>query len=146
MRTATVTILLIITGLFSCSKDTSLNGGGYNPGIMSAYIGGSLWYANTGYVQFPNATAITLYGAYNGQAHISIVIGGYSGPGYYILGGFNTASFYDGNGLDYLATNGSVTITSDNGTQVMGNFQFSGISTVGGYPIYINNGQFNLTR
>ncbi len=146
MLTRTITILFILTAFISCSKDTSNGTNSYNPGYMSAYIGSSYWYATTGYAQTPNVNAINLYAAYNNQSHISIALGGYTGPGNYILGGFNGADFYDGNGNDYTATSGTITITSDNGTQVLGIFTFSGIGSFTGGEVSITGGQFNLTR
>ena len=147
MLARTIAILFILsTTLLSCTKDESMTNNGYNPGLMSADIGGSLWYANSGNAVSQTATALDLYAAYNNQSHISIVLGGYTGTGGYSLGGFNSAIYYDGNGIEYPATNGYISITSDNGTQVMGTFYFSGTSITGGYPVSITNGQFNLSR
>lgn len=146
MLARTITILFIVTSLLSCSKDDSPYNSAYNPGIMSAYVAGNLWYANEGYYQTPNATSLQMYADFNGQSHISISIGNYTGPGSYFITGFNGADYYDGNGLDYAATSGSLTVTSDNGTQILGTFQFAGFSTVGGYPINITGGQFRLTK
>jgi hypothetical protein len=144
-----ITILFILFSLFifaSCTKDINNQNSLYNPGLMSANIGGSLWFANTGYAQTPNINTLDLYGTYNNQSYLSMVISNYSGIGTYSIGGFNAATFYDGSGNEYTATNGAVYVTSDNGAQVLGTFYFSGYSTTGGYPISVTSGQFNLSR
>jgi hypothetical protein len=142
-----IILLLITTCLSSCTPDAmNNNGNGSNPGLMSADINGSLWYANNGYATSPNVSVLQLNGNYNSAAHIYISISGYTGTGSYSLGGFNSAIYYDGNGTDYPATTGNLTVTSDNGSQVMGIFSFSGTSTVGGLPIAVSSGHFNLSR
>lgn len=137
---------IFLNSLLSCTKDLNNQNSAYNPGLMSADIGGSLWFANSGFVQTPNMSTLNLYGTYNSQSHLTIGINNYSGPGSYNLGGFNTAIFSDANGNEYDATNGVLYITSDNSIQVLGTFYFSGFSTIGGYPISVSNGQFNLSR
>ena len=148
MKLATVLFTIILSvSFFSCSKDANnYYANGNNYGIMSANINGSYWSANNGYAQIPSAYTLTLYASYNQQSYMAINISGYTGPGDYTLGGFNTAIFYDGSGTEYDATNGTVTVTSDNSGNVQGYFYFSGLGYNGGNSVNVTNGSFNLNE
>lgn len=142
-----ITLLAFILSLsfFSCSKDVNrynVNGNGY--GIMDANINGTYWSADNGYAQNPSPYTLTLYASRGQQSYITINISGYTGPGDYILGGYNTAIFYDGYGSEYDATSGTITITTDNNGFVQGYFYFSGLGYNSSGSVNVTNGTFNL--
>jgi len=146
--TAVLLTILLSVSFFSCTKDVNnnyyANGSSFN--IMNATINGSYWSADNGYAQLPSAYNLTLYASRNQQSYIAMNISGYTGPGDYVLGGYNTAIFYDGAGNEYDATNGTVTITTDNSGIVQGYFYFSGLGYSGGGTVNVTNGSFNLNR
>jgi hypothetical protein len=142
-------LFVCLLGVFtSCHKDKTsaynyfTNGTGY----MGAIINGNTWYATSGYAQNTSNTTINLYGTQNNVSYMVIGIDNYYGVGNYTLGGFNSAIFNDGNGIEYTATSGNVNVTSDDGTNVIGTYYFSGVSSTGGYSISAVNGNFYLQR
>ena len=138
-----ILFIIPLSLLNSCTPDRDLypTGPNYNTyGLVDATVNGYTWGASSGDASYSNFT-LYLYGEAPDGTSLSIAIYPYNGIGSYAA---NPAqiSFYDYNGFEYAATTGTVTITSDYGDQVQGNFSFSGLSgsqsidMSGGFSLY----------
>lgn len=134
---------LFTLALSSCDKDDNGGGGGTYT-VMSAEIDGVKWEAPQGYVQNDAATGIALYAIKDDNNSITLRINPYNGVQNYPIGSL-TIAMYTKDGVQYPATNGTITIVVDNELGIQGRFNFDATSGSGG-TLQVRNGEFSLPR
>jgi hypothetical protein len=141
MKFLKLIILILPVFFFSCNRDRNIVPPTPTYGIIDATVNGYTWSATAGYAQLQNFT-LRLYGSGDNGSSLTIDIYPYNGLGTYAANSPAKITFYDGNGLEYNAINGSVNITSDLDF-AQGSFYFTGVQNGGSTTVDVS-GNFDL--
>ncbi len=158
-------LLSVVFSLTSCSSDDDGgSGGAAAAGTMKATIDGANYQSSemlssANKVSAGGGSTFTLLGNTNEGKTINLLIQGYEGVGTYEIGGDNfigvTASYIEVNvnspadSQTWQApfdetVSGSISVSSDDGQNVQGTFEFTGQSSTNNTFIEVTNGSFNM--